>query len=432
MFDRPSHVYVVAADGTGRPRNLTPGEFQHDGVAWLADSSGVVTSAQRHDTWDLDFAARSVRRRRSTVRSARSPSQTGSYAAPVGVARRHHGRLPRLRRPEHVPAERARRRRPRSQAAAHRGSRQRSTARSRPPPAASSPRWVDATTLLGTAEDRGQTHVDRVRTDGGAPGAVTNGAITVKAIDAAGGTVALTRQLGRQRRRSVRAATAARRGGSPRSPTATAAGRRADVGALRGARAPTAPTRSMRGSCVPSVSTRSTQYPVILNVHGGPHTQYGETFFDEAQFQAAAGFVVLMSNPRGGSRPRAGVGPGDPRAEAPGGARHRLGRRRRRRRAGRARHGARPLPVLRPEPGRHAGRQLRRLHGDPAGRPVTATGSRRSAASVPSTTCSPRSGPATSARSSASSTGPTHIDDPERVRAACRRSGTSATSRARC
>jgi len=43
------------------------------------------------------------------------------------------------------------------------------------------------------------------------------------------------------------------------------------------------------------------KYPVILNVHGGPHTQYGETFFDEAQFQAAAGFVVVMSNPRGGS-----------------------------------------------------------------------------------------------------------------------------------
>jgi hypothetical protein len=38
------------------PRNLTPGEFQHGGVTWLADSSGIVTSAQRHDTWDLDFA----------------------------------------------------------------------------------------------------------------------------------------------------------------------------------------------------------------------------------------------------------------------------------------------------------------------------------------------------------------------------------------
>ena len=45
----------------------------------------------------------------------------------------------------------------------------------------------------------------------------------------------------------------------------------------------------------------SKSYPVLLNVHGGPFTQYGEMFFDEAQMQAAAGFVVLMSNPRGGS-----------------------------------------------------------------------------------------------------------------------------------
>jgi dipeptidyl aminopeptidase/acylaminoacyl peptidase len=50
------------------------------------------------------------------------------------------------------------------------------------------------------------------------------------------------------------------------------------------------------------------RYPVLLNVHGGPFTQYGETFFDEAQMQAAAGFVVLMSNPRGGSGRHSGWG----------------------------------------------------------------------------------------------------------------------------
>ena len=55
VFDRPRHVYVVAADGTGKPRDLTPGPFQHGGIAWLNDSSGVVTTAARHDTWDRDF-----------------------------------------------------------------------------------------------------------------------------------------------------------------------------------------------------------------------------------------------------------------------------------------------------------------------------------------------------------------------------------------
>lgn len=57
IFDRPQHVFVVNADGTGTPRNLTPGDFEHGGPAWLPDSSAVVVSAQRHDTWDTDLAS---------------------------------------------------------------------------------------------------------------------------------------------------------------------------------------------------------------------------------------------------------------------------------------------------------------------------------------------------------------------------------------
>ena len=56
IFDRPAHVYVVPADGTAAPRNLTPGEFQHSGVAWVHDSSAIITSAERHDSWDRDLA----------------------------------------------------------------------------------------------------------------------------------------------------------------------------------------------------------------------------------------------------------------------------------------------------------------------------------------------------------------------------------------
>jgi dipeptidyl aminopeptidase/acylaminoacyl peptidase len=36
-----------------------------------------------------------------------------------------------------------------------------------------------------------------------------------------------------------------------------------------------------------------------VNVHGGPHTQYGWSFFDEFQVQAGAGYVVVFGNPRG-------------------------------------------------------------------------------------------------------------------------------------
>jgi acylaminoacyl-peptidase len=39
--------------------------------------------------------------------------------------------------------------------------------------------------------------------------------------------------------------------------------------------------------------------PGALNIHGGPHTQYGWTFFHELQTYAAAGYTVVYSNPRG-------------------------------------------------------------------------------------------------------------------------------------
>jgi len=41
------------------------------------------------------------------------------------------------------------------------------------------------------------------------------------------------------------------------------------------------------------------KYPLVLEIHGGPHVGYGHVFFHEAQLLAAAGYVVLMTNPRG-------------------------------------------------------------------------------------------------------------------------------------
>ena len=41
------------------------------------------------------------------------------------------------------------------------------------------------------------------------------------------------------------------------------------------------------------------KYPAVIQVHGGPHAQYGCGFFHEFQVLAAAGYVVIYSNPRG-------------------------------------------------------------------------------------------------------------------------------------
>ena len=41
------------------------------------------------------------------------------------------------------------------------------------------------------------------------------------------------------------------------------------------------------------------KYPMILNIHGGPHAAYGYTFDHEIQWMAAKGYVVMYPNPRG-------------------------------------------------------------------------------------------------------------------------------------
>lgn len=43
----------------------------------------------------------------------------------------------------------------------------------------------------------------------------------------------------------------------------------------------------------------SKQYPLILEIHGGPFATYGPHFSAEVQLYAAAGYVVLYTNPRG-------------------------------------------------------------------------------------------------------------------------------------
>lgn len=41
------------------------------------------------------------------------------------------------------------------------------------------------------------------------------------------------------------------------------------------------------------------KYPTILEIHGGPHTMFGDTFFFEFQVLCSLGYAVVYTNPRG-------------------------------------------------------------------------------------------------------------------------------------
>ena len=298
VFDRPQHVYVVAANGTGQPRNLTPGEFQHSGVSWLADSTGVVTSSQRHTTWDLEFAS-DLYLVPLHGEITEITHQSGAYSdpsvAPDGATVAFVGHDDASTYPQNAGIAVAP-----IAGGPHRWLSKGLDRTFETTAGAVAPRWLDATTLLGTAEDRGQTHLWRVFTDGSAPVALTSGPMTVKAFDSASGTIAFSAGAVDEVA-DVFVVT----DGEPRRLTTFADAYRATANPLGWEHfvVPCADGSNEIDAWImrPANFDPATKYAVVLNVHGGPHTQYGETFFDEAQFQAAAGFVVLMCNPRGGS-----------------------------------------------------------------------------------------------------------------------------------
>ncbi|MDN5790360.1 MAG: S9 family peptidase [Micrococcales bacterium] len=297
-YDRPTHAHVVRADGTGAPRDLTPGPHEYEGLAWLPDSSALVTSGARHETWDLDLATDlflvgldgHVRELTHQTGNHSHPrvSPDGTMVSLIGqddpmrIGNQHVGLVP--------------------VAGGERRWISRGLDRTFSTTVGTQePRWVDDETLLATAEDRGETHLYRIDADARAPERVTHGPITVASFDARGGTiVACVSAVDRPA--DVHVVDA-----SGRLRAVTDFGDRyaetvSPVGWERFAVAcPDGSGEIDAWIMRPAGLDESQRYPVILNVHGGPFTQYGETLFDEAQYQAAAGFVVLMCNPRGGS-----------------------------------------------------------------------------------------------------------------------------------
>ncbi|MFW2334966.1 S9 family peptidase [Ilumatobacter sp.] len=292
IFDRPQHVYVVAADGTGTPRNLTPGTHEYGSVAWTPDSDAIVTSGRAHDTWEEDLAedlylvpldgeARALTRHTGLF-SAPAVSPDGASVACIGMDNALE--YPQNMKIGLVPIE----------GGEHRWISSGLDRTFFAMTCAQAPVWESDDTLLAAAEDRGETHLYRLGVDGRDPEQLTSGALSVQGYDVKQGVLATTRSTVRHGGelwltvdgddRRVTHVTSDLRGWERFSVPCSDGSAEIDAWIMR-----------------PDDFDESASYPVLLNVHGGPFTQYGEYFFDEAQMQAAAGFVVLMSNPRGGS-----------------------------------------------------------------------------------------------------------------------------------
>jgi dipeptidyl aminopeptidase/acylaminoacyl peptidase len=292
--DRPRHIFTVPADGSTPPSQLTHGDFEDQYPAWSPDGERLAFASARQADWDIQLV-RDIyvvdAQGGDPVRltgcdswyEAASWSPDGSLiACRFGVGGfdfPHHGQIAVL---DSASGER----------------RVLTSALDRncsPYPEIREPVW-DADTLLFVLEDQGNNHLYRVHTDGGGvPEPVVGGELWVTGYDAAAGRI-------------VHTATTAT------APAELYSGERRLTGVTRpftDGRELAEPERFMAvspdGAEVEAWVMRpldfesGRRYPVLLNVHGGPFSQYGNKFFDEFQVHARAGYVVLYSNPRGSS-----------------------------------------------------------------------------------------------------------------------------------
>jgi acylaminoacyl-peptidase len=297
--DAFGQVFVVPADG-GSPRQLTDGAFDHDSIAWSADGSEVLVSANRHENADVepndsevyavDVATGAIRAltKRFGPDAQPAASPDGKYIAYVGYDDAYQGyqrsRLYLMSRESGEVRELA-------------ADLDRDIV---------NPTWSrDGRRVYFAYDDQGTTRI--AETDLG--GRVGN------LVDDLGGE-AWSRPYGGGSFSVARDGTIAYSANDPYDPSQVGLydggkSRRLtrlnedllalrDLGRVEELWSTAADGRRSQSWLIrPPGYDPSKKYPLILEIHGGPFQNYGPRFAAELQLYAAAGYNVLFSNPRG-------------------------------------------------------------------------------------------------------------------------------------
>jgi dipeptidyl aminopeptidase/acylaminoacyl peptidase len=170
--------------------------------------------------------------------------------------------------------------------------------------APSRPAWTsDSAAVLTISAARGRANIIRVRVSDGAETTITKGDQEVQAFSAsadARGLVALIATPTNVGALFVVDASAGSPGPQRITSVNDALFRTLDLPAPQSLVVRSFDGTSVDGWYVTPPGFDSTKkYPLILQIHGGPHAAYGYTFTHEFLAQAARGYVVAYVNPRG-------------------------------------------------------------------------------------------------------------------------------------
>ena len=313
---RHDHVWIVAAPVTSeehsKPRQLTSGNYDEDGIIWSLDGSKIYFLTQRIDEPYYDLPSTEIdsvpSRGGDPEELTTVPMNIGDFVlSPDGQRFAFHAAITQPVRSYSQPdlwvLDATRGAKPQNLTAGYDFDMGDSVFGDNAAPRGGRGRLLywspDGRSLLDTVEKRGRTPIVRVDAQTGAVSEITHGdqAVLAFSVSRSGAMVALVSSpvmIG-----DLFAVT-----GDGTQTRLTDFNRK-----LWSQLDLTAPEEinyaSFDGTQIqgwiqkPPEFDPHKKYPLILNIHGGPHSAYGWVFDHEFQYMAAKGYVVLYLNPRG-------------------------------------------------------------------------------------------------------------------------------------